>query len=134
MVTLISRDKSSRLQMFFKIEVLKNFTNFTGKHLRWSLLLIFYWKETPIHRAPLSSASISKFLFIRFSLKCFRRVRSPVLWRYNILRTNKVWNWFFCVWVICSNSPVLKVRLPLWNLTSFSPVSFINLIFCVFCR
>ena len=26
--------------MFFKIGVLKNFTNFTGKHLRWSLFLI----------------------------------------------------------------------------------------------
>ena len=31
---------SSRPQMFFKIEVLKNFANFTGKHLCWSLFLI----------------------------------------------------------------------------------------------
>ena len=29
--------KSSRLQMFFKIGVLKSFANFTGKHLCWSL-------------------------------------------------------------------------------------------------
>ena len=32
--------RSSRLQMFFKIGVLKNFANFTGKHLCWSLFLI----------------------------------------------------------------------------------------------
>ena len=31
---------SSRLQMFFKIGVLNNFANFTGKHLFWSLFLI----------------------------------------------------------------------------------------------
>ena len=29
--------RSSRLQMFFKIGVLKSFANFTGKHLCWSL-------------------------------------------------------------------------------------------------
>ena len=27
-------------QIFFKIDVLKNFANFTGKHLRWNLFLI----------------------------------------------------------------------------------------------
>ena len=32
--------RSSRLQMFFKIFVLKNFSIFTGKHLCWSLFLI----------------------------------------------------------------------------------------------
>ena len=31
---------SSHLQIFFKIGVFKNFANFTGKHLRWSLFLI----------------------------------------------------------------------------------------------
>ena len=30
---------SIRSQMFFKIGVLKNFANFTGKHLRWSIFL-----------------------------------------------------------------------------------------------
>ena len=29
--------ESSRLQMFFKIGVLKNFANFLGKHLCWCL-------------------------------------------------------------------------------------------------
>ena len=32
--------RSSRLQMFFKLSALKNFVNFTGKHLCWSLFLI----------------------------------------------------------------------------------------------
>ena len=31
--------RSSHLQMFFKICVLKSFANFTGKHLCWSLFL-----------------------------------------------------------------------------------------------
>ena len=30
-------DRSSRLHVFFKIGVLKNFTIFTGNHLPWSL-------------------------------------------------------------------------------------------------
>ena len=32
--------RNSRSQMFFKISVLKNFANFTGKHLGWNLFLI----------------------------------------------------------------------------------------------
>ena len=32
--------RSSRSQMFFKIDVSKNFANFKGKHLRRSLFLI----------------------------------------------------------------------------------------------
>ena len=32
--------RSSRSQMFFRIDVQKNFANFTGKHLCWSLCLI----------------------------------------------------------------------------------------------
>ena len=35
---MISR--SSRSHMFFKIDVLKNFTMFAGKHLPWSLFLV----------------------------------------------------------------------------------------------
>ena len=31
--------RSSRSQMLFKIGVFKNFANFTGKHLCWSLFL-----------------------------------------------------------------------------------------------
>ena len=35
-----SRGRSSRLQMIFKIDVLKDFAIFTGKHLCWSFYLI----------------------------------------------------------------------------------------------
>ena len=31
---------NSRSQMFFRVGVYKNFANFTGKHLCWSLFLI----------------------------------------------------------------------------------------------
>ena len=34
------QNKGIRLHMFFKIGALKNFANFTGKHLRWSLFLV----------------------------------------------------------------------------------------------
>ena len=36
----LTMNRSSRLQMFFKIDFLKYFANFTGKHLCWSLFLI----------------------------------------------------------------------------------------------
>ena len=39
-VFIKKRCRSSRSQMFFKIDVLKNFAIFTGKHLCWSLFLI----------------------------------------------------------------------------------------------
>ena len=46
--------RSSRSQMFFKIGVLKNFANFTGKHLHSSLFLrklqtlrLLCWLQTP---------------------------------------------------------------------------------------
>ena len=35
-----SEDRSRRSQIFFKVGVLKNFTDFTGKHLCWSVFLI----------------------------------------------------------------------------------------------
>ena len=38
--TLLCNVKSSRSQMFFKTDVLKNFAIFTEKHLCWSLFLI----------------------------------------------------------------------------------------------
>ena len=34
------QSKRNRSQMFFKIDVLKNFAMFTGKHLYWSYFLI----------------------------------------------------------------------------------------------
>ena len=37
---MIKFSQKSRSQILFKIDVLKNFVNFTGKHLCWSLFLI----------------------------------------------------------------------------------------------
>ena len=36
----LEKARSSRARMFFKIGVLKNFANYTGKHLCWSLFLL----------------------------------------------------------------------------------------------
>ena len=43
---LVAMVRSSRSQIFSKISVLKNFVNFTGKYLCWSLFLIKF-KQTP---------------------------------------------------------------------------------------
>ena len=68
----ISPCKNSPLQMFYKTRVLKNLANFTGKQLRWSLILVSLFgvsfqlfsseiyrifKNIFIHRTPLVSAS-----------------------------------------------------------------------------
>ena len=44
--------RSSRSHMFFKIDVLKSFERFTGKHLCWSYLLIKLqaWPATLLKR------------------------------------------------------------------------------------
>ena len=52
---LLTTDRSSHSQMFFKIGVLNSFAKFTRKHLSWSLFLIklqafrpsTFLKETP---------------------------------------------------------------------------------------
>ena len=48
-----SMEESSRSHMFFKIGILKNFANFTGKHLCCSLLLTKFFtnfiKNTATH-------------------------------------------------------------------------------------
>ena len=58
---------SSCPQMFFKIGVLKNFANFTGKHLCWSLFLIKFQTLRPAtllkrDSRQVFSCTISKFL------------------------------------------------------------------------
>ena len=50
-------DRSSHLQMFFKIGVLKNFAIFTGKHRSWSLFL--------------TALQVSNFIKKRHQHKCF---------------------------------------------------------------
>ena len=88
--------KISRSQMFFKIDVLKTFVSFTGKHLRWSLFLIklqsfrcaTLLKETPrqvlfceigeifknilFYRIPLVAASIIDKFYLQTQSKNFQ--------------------------------------------------------------
>ena len=39
--------RSSRLQMFYKVSILKNLAKFTGKHLCWRHFLIKMWAQRP---------------------------------------------------------------------------------------
>ena len=89
---LQTTSRSSRLQMFFKIDTLKSFGNFTGKHLSWSLFLknlqaeslqldkktpptqVFSVKfakflKTPFYRTPPVAASLSPVAASVFFLK-----------------------------------------------------------------
>ena len=54
--------RSSRLHMFFKIGVRKNFANFTRKHLFWSLSLKEK-KKTPTQVFPCEISNIFKNTF-----------------------------------------------------------------------
>ena len=55
-------NRSSLLQMLFKIDVLKNFTYFTGKHLCWSLFLINLqaWRRLQHRCFPVKFATFLK--------------------------------------------------------------------------
>ena len=80
--------RSTCSEMFFKIGVLKNFTNFTGKHLSWSLKA---WKETLaqvfsceicesfkntfFYRTPPLVASVARILEGNYVFCCSRRIR-----------------------------------------------------------
>ena len=61
--------RSRDLQMLFKIDVLKNFANFTGKHLCWSLILKRYQKETPIQMFSCEICEIFKNTFFYRTLQ-----------------------------------------------------------------
>ena len=88
----ISPCKNSPLQMFYKTRVLKNLANFTGKQLRWSLILVSLFgvsfqlfsseicrifKNIFIHRTPLVSASAYGI----FTRRSFR-----IKWKMRIIR------------------------------------------------
>ena len=62
-----SIERSSRSHMFFKIGVLKNFANCTGKHLSWSLFLTKFFtdfiKNTPTQMLSCAICKIFKNTF-----------------------------------------------------------------------
>ena len=65
--------RSSYPQMFFKIAVLKNFANFTGKHLSWSLFLIKRDSNTGVFLWNLGNEE-HRFLQ-NTSSGCFRKLK-----------------------------------------------------------
>ena len=56
--------RSSRSQIFFKIGILKNFANFTRKHLYWSLFLIKLqiWRLANLLRRDFNTGAMRKKL------------------------------------------------------------------------
>ena len=75
--------RSRRSQMFFKIVVLKNFTNFTEKHLCWSLFLIViviiiiiffiqYMKLIIINKVDIDYMEMCRFPKFDFNLELFK--------------------------------------------------------------
>ena len=88
--------RSSRSQIFFKIGALKNFANFTGKHLCWSLFLIKLriLKLTNLLRRNSNTGAVRKKLqnFVNFTGKylCWRFLSITLqAWRLaTLLRTD----------------------------------------------
>ena len=72
--------RSSRLQLFFNMGVLKNFAIFTGKHLCWSLFLIKYpaFRATTLLKGGFP-ANIAKFLRTTFYIESLRWLLLNVL-------------------------------------------------------
>ena len=71
--------RSTRSQTFFIIVVLKNFANFTGKSLYWSLFLIFYSvKQRLQHRC--FPVKFAKFLRKTFFTEHLRRLLQTSTW------------------------------------------------------
>ena len=65
--------RSSPLQMFFKIGVLKSFANFTGKHLRWSLLFFKTKKD-------LQAQGLKKALTQLFSCEVYEILKNSFIY------------------------------------------------------
>ena len=72
----VSWTRSNRLQMFFKMDVLKIFANFTGKHLCWILFLIKLHALRPPERLQHRSFPVkfANFLRTAFSTEHLQRL------------------------------------------------------------
>ena len=80
--------RSSRSQVFFKIGLLKNFANFTGKHLWWSPFLIKLLKTGSL--TQVLSCDICEIFKNTFFTKHFFTVIASVCSEYFWYR----WSWF----------------------------------------
>ena len=68
-------DRSSRSQIFFKIDVLKNFAKFTRKQPCWSLFLITLqaWKPATLLKGD-SNTGVFLWIWRIFKKSCFYRI------------------------------------------------------------
>ena len=73
--SLQNTSRSSRLQMFFKIDALKSFANFTGKHLSSSLFCQGVPYETENWHAWSNEQFFSKRRFFRYLSVCLKRTQ-----------------------------------------------------------
>ena len=79
---LFRRSEAVVLQMFFKIGVLTNFGNFTGKHLCWSLLLKkrLNYRCFPVKFSTILRINFSEHLQWRIIRSCFPFSLLPPCW------------------------------------------------------
>ena len=91
--------RSSHLQMFFKIAVRKNFVNFIGKHLYWSLFLIKFQTQR-------LATLLKRHQHRCFPVKFAKILRTPILqntlggcfWMPWTLRDHHYWGSF--IWYV----------------------------------
>ena len=94
--------RGSRLQMFFKVGVLKSYAIFAGKHLRWSLFLINLQSFGPATLLKRNSDKgaflwiLQKFLRTAYFIDHFRWLLLPFTttfrnyyWKYRLISVNK---------------------------------------------
>ena len=108
--SLQNTSRSSRLQMFFKIDALKSFANFTGKHLSSSLFCQGVPYETENWHAWSNEQFFSKRRFFRYLSVCLKRTQIVKI------RCIYIGAWFsFQQTITCSKSQIetrlLKLKL-----------------------
>ena len=112
--------RSSRLQIFFKIGVLKNFSNFTGKHLCRSLFVVKLRPLRPfLRRYFLENTSSGCFWQWEFWKQCSQetdlRVSQSLKMSTRAEKTQvfkKYWNFARCT---CFVNCIMKKHFLLWG-------------------
>ena len=102
--------------MFFKIDFLKNFTIFKGKHLCWSLLLIkfcnFFKKETPMQVFSCEYWGIFKNSFFIEHLRwLLLHLMGTIVFNELTCTPELLWTFHFRYFI----SGILRMHFILWN-------------------
>ena len=103
--------RSRCLQMFFKMGVLKNFANFTGKHLRWSL-----FSEVACLRA--CNFIIKRLQHRRSPVKLAKFLRTPFFTKPEVVSGGCFWKW-----LIPDGKIIIKIFKQLHNAKNASKTS-----------